>query len=146
MLGSDRANLLRLEEKVLLTQQMEFARSVTQKSGLSVNEVVVKTEIVGRVAGGPEVVTSEVETRDLTVCCNEAPRLPDKPLVLFKCADKHAAKPGEVVTFTLKYSNHGGRPITDVAVVDSLSGRLEYIAGTSQTDRDAVFTMQAIRN
>jgi uncharacterized repeat protein (TIGR01451 family) len=49
---------------------------------------------------------------------------------------------GDIVTFSLRYSNMGGRPITDVAVTDSLSGRLEYVPGSAQSDRDAVFTMQ----
>ena len=142
LLGSDRVNLLRREDRVLLMQQMEFARALSRKTGLSGYETIVGTEVIGRVVGGPEVVSSSVETRDLTVCCNEAPRPPEKPLVLFKCADKHAAQPGDVVTFTLKFSNHGGLPITDVAVVDSLSGRLEYLPGTAQADRDSVFTMQ----
>ena len=47
-----------------------------------------------------------------------------------------------MVTFFLRYSNHGGRPLTDVAVSDSLSGRLEYVAGSAQADRDAVFTTE----
>ena len=141
-IGTDHAVLLRQEERTVLLQQMENARVLSQQMRLSGTEQVVQTEVIGKVEGGAQVVTGEVETRDLTVCCNEAPRPPDKPLVLVKCADKQAAKPGDIVTFTLKYSNHGGRPITDVAVVDSLSGRLEYVPGTAQSDRDAVFTMQ----
>ena len=47
-----------------------------------------------------------------------------------------------MITFTLRYSNVGGRPITDVAVSDSLSGRLEYVEGSAVADRDAVFTTQ----
>ena len=37
-----------------------------------------------------------------------------------------------------------GRPavFTDVAVTDSLSPRLEYVAGSAQSDRTAVFTTQ----
>jgi hypothetical protein len=42
----------------------------------------------------------------------------------------------------LRYSNVGGRPITDVAVADSLSGRLEYVPGSAESDRDAVLTVQ----
>ncbi len=86
---------------------------------------------------------AEVETRDLTVCCNETPCPPDRPLVLIKCADRHSAQVGEVVTFILKYSNHGGQPIADIAVTDSLTTRLDYIPGSSQSDRAAVFTTQA---
>jgi uncharacterized repeat protein (TIGR01451 family) len=105
-------------------------------------ENVVRTAVVGRVELGPEVVIGVVETRDLTVCCNEVPAPPDKPLVLIKCCDATCANPGDVITFVLKYSNHGGRPITDVAVTDSLAGRLEYVPGSAESDRDAVFTTQ----
>jgi uncharacterized repeat protein (TIGR01451 family) len=49
---------------------------------------------------------------------------------------------GDVVTFTLRYSNHGGKPMTDIAVSDSLSGRLEYVPGSAESDREAVFTLQ----
>jgi uncharacterized repeat protein (TIGR01451 family) len=76
------------------------------------------------------------------VCCHEAPCPPDKPLVLIKCADRQSAQVGDVVTFMLKYSNHGGRPISDVAVTDSLTTRLEYVPGSAQSDRAAVFTTQ----
>src|SRR3954462_5600998 len=100
------------------------------------------TAVVGRTEGGPEVVRATAEVRDITVCCNEAPIPPDRPLRLFKWADRQAAQIGDVVTFSLKYSNVGGRPITDVAVSDSLSPRLEYVPGSSQSDRDAVFTIQ----
>jgi uncharacterized repeat protein (TIGR01451 family) len=68
---------------------------------------------------------------------------PERPLVLTKWADKQAAQVGDVITFHLRYSNHGGQPITGVIVSDSLSGRLEYIPGSARADRDAVFTTQA---
>jgi uncharacterized repeat protein (TIGR01451 family) len=67
---------------------------------------------------------------------------PDKPLVLHKCASAHCAQVGDVITFTLCYSNCGGQPMTDIAVSDSLSGRLEYIPGSAKSDRDTVFTTQ----
>ena len=70
------------------------------------------------------------------------PPPPDKPLALHKWADRQAAQVGDVVTFFLKYSNHGGGEISDVAVSDSLTGRLEYIPGSARADRDAVFTLQ----
>ena len=47
---------------------------------------------------------------------------------------------GDEVTFTLKYSNQGGRDISDVAVSDSLTARLEYIPGSAQSSRNAVFS------
>jgi uncharacterized repeat protein (TIGR01451 family) len=74
--------------------------------------------------------------------CRQELKAPDLPLLLCKCADKGAVHVGEIVTFQLKYTNQGGRPITDVAVSDSLSGRLEYVPGSAKSDRDAAFTTQ----
>jgi uncharacterized repeat protein (TIGR01451 family) len=129
-------------ERVRLLKQIEFARQVNQVKGPAGVEQVVGPSAVACVKGGPEVVTSIEETRELTFCCNVPAALPDKPLVLIKCADRDCAQPGDVVTFVLRYANHGGRPLTDVAVVDSLSPRLEYVPGSAQSDRDAVFTTQ----
>jgi len=70
------------------------------------------------------------------------PTPPDRPLVLCKSADKQAAHIGDIVTFTLRFSNQGGQPINEVVVSDSLTTRLEYIPGTAKADRQAVFTMQ----
>ena len=141
-IGSQAIFQLTEQERVLLVKQMELARELSRREGVQENEQVVRTAVVGRVQGGPEVVSAAVETRDFTVCCNEAPHVPDKPLVLYKCADRPAAHVGDVVTFTLRFSNQGGRPLTDVAVSESLTGRLEYIPGSARADRDAVFTTQ----
>src|SRR5262249_26786136 len=67
---------------------------------------------------------------------------PDIPLRICKEVDKHCASIGDIVTFTLRYINPGGQPIRNVVVNDSLTGRLEYVAGSAKSDRDAVFTMQ----
>jgi uncharacterized repeat protein (TIGR01451 family) len=72
----------------------------------------------------------------------EKPQAPERPLILCKTVDKHTVQVGEIVTFTLRYTNQGGQPITGVAVCDSLTGRLEYVSGSAKTDRAAVFTAQ----
>jgi uncharacterized repeat protein (TIGR01451 family) len=141
-IGTQAIYELREEERLRLIRQLEAARELSRRLGVQENDQATGTAVVARVQGGAEVVTASVETRDFTVCCNEVPRVPDKPLVLYKCADRPAAQVGDVVTFTLGYSNHGGRPMTDIAVNDSLTGRLEYIPGSARSDRDAVFTMQ----
>jgi uncharacterized repeat protein (TIGR01451 family) len=141
-IGSQAVYQLREEERLRVLKQLELARELSRRESVRENDQVVVTSVVARVQHGPEVVSAAVEARDFTVCCNEAPRVPDKPLVLYKCADRPAAKVGDVVTFTLRYSNHGGRPLTDIAVNDSLTGRLEYVPGSARSDRDAVFTTQ----
>jgi uncharacterized repeat protein (TIGR01451 family) len=141
-LGTQAIHQLRQEERLRLLKQLELARELSQREGVRENDQVVGTAVVARVQGGPEVVSAVAETRELTICCNEVPHLPEKPLVLFKCADRPCAKVGDIVTFTLRYCNHGSRPLTDVAVTDSLTGRLEYVPGSARSERDAVFTTQ----
>jgi uncharacterized repeat protein (TIGR01451 family) len=141
-IGTQGILAFREQDRMRLVKQMELARELSKREGIQENDQVTGTSVVGRIQGGPEIISTVAETRDFTVCCNEEPRVPDKPLVLYKCADRPAAKVGDVVTFTLRYSNHGGRPLTDIAVSDSLTGRLEYIPGSARSDRDAVFTMQ----
>lgn len=129
-------------QKMHLIQQAKLALELEGSKRLSETTQSTRTSVIGRVKGGPEVVTAVASVRDLTVCCNEAPLVPEKPLVLIKCADRTCAEVGDVITFSLRYSNHGGKPITDVAVSDSLSGRLEFVPGSVETDRDAVLTIQ----
>jgi uncharacterized repeat protein (TIGR01451 family) len=106
------------------------------------NVQVEGTAVVGRTEGGVEVIRATTEARDISCVCGKEPCLPDRPLVVCKWADRIEAEIGDEVTFTIKYSNQGGRPMTDIAVSDSLAGRLEYIPNSAQADRDAVFTLQ----
>jgi uncharacterized repeat protein (TIGR01451 family) len=55
-------------------------------------------------------------------------------------------KVGDVVTITLRYTNRTGKSVTDVVVSDSLSGRLEYVPGTTQSDRPVNVTTAANEN
>jgi uncharacterized repeat protein (TIGR01451 family) len=141
VVGTVRALELAEVERVRMKRQVELALELTKAQRTTSLEQVIGPAVVGRVEG-LSVVSSAVETRDFTVCCHEAPHPPEKPLVLFKWADAQAAQVGDVVTFHLKYSNQGGQPISDVAVVDSLTGRLEYVPGSAKSSRDAVFTIQ----
>jgi uncharacterized repeat protein (TIGR01451 family) len=140
-LCTKQALLLTEVERTRLTKQLELARNLSTSRGPRGVEQLQGTAVVGRVEG-LSIVSATAETRDLTVCCNEVPHAPEKPLILFKWANAQAAQVGDTVTFYLKYSNHGGQPITDVAVSDSLTGRLEYVPGSAKSDRDAVFTTQ----
>lgn len=142
VLGTTRMARLTMEERVNLTRQLEFAHKISRAYGLSGVEQKEGPMVVGRVEGLNTLVRVE-ETRDLTACCHEiTPPAPDKPLYLCKWVNVKSAQVGDVVTFYLKFSNHGGQPIADIAVSDSLTPRLEYIAGSAKSDRDAVFTTQ----
>jgi uncharacterized repeat protein (TIGR01451 family) len=142
LVGTQQVRTLTEVERLKLLKGIQFAKELSQPLLLKENVQVVGPAVIARVESGPEVVKAVAETRDLTVCCNEVPCPPDRPLVLVKCVDRCDAQIGDVVTFTLHYSNHGGRPLTDVAVTDSLTARLEYVPGSAQSDRAAVFTAQ----
>ncbi len=57
-------------------------------------------------------------------------------LKIIKVADKAAAHPGEIVTFTIRFDNIGGRDLFKVRLIDNLSPRLEYIEGSIQSSLD----------
>ncbi len=62
----------------------------------------------------------------------------DKPndnpgqLQIAKFADKKDAKPGDVITFTIRYYNAGPREVHYVRIVDNLTPRLEYVDDSAQ--------------
>lgn len=70
----------------------------------------------------------------------QIPESKDRPLELYKWTDRHSAQVGDVVTFYLKYVNVGGQSIQNVALSDSLTGRLEYVPGSARSDRPCTFT------
>jgi uncharacterized repeat protein (TIGR01451 family) len=67
-------------------------------------------------------------------------------LKLEKTADKADAQPGDTVTFVIKYTNVGDESLTNLAVVDSLPRRLEYVEGSAASSADAVFTAEDSEN
>jgi len=63
------------------------------------------------------------------------------PLTVTKVIDPPGPKQqGEIVTVVIRYANTGTKAATDIVVSDSLSGRLEYIPGSAQTDRPSNFS------
>jgi uncharacterized repeat protein (TIGR01451 family) len=54
-----------------------------------------------------------------------------------------SARPGDILTFTLRFTNTSGHPLKDIGLVDALNQRLEYVEGTSQCSRDAIFLQQS---
>jgi uncharacterized repeat protein (TIGR01451 family) len=129
-------------QRVALKKQVELALKLSRPYGLQEVEQALRPAVVGRVQG-VNVISTLQEVHEIScICIKPVPPPPDKPLSLCKWADRQDAKVGDVVTFFLMYRNHGGQPITDVAVSDSLTGRLEYIPGSAKSDRDAVFTLE----
>lgn len=64
--------------------------------------------------------------------------LAGKPaLRLIKLASTSAAKPGETVDFTLRFDNVGTQPLAAVTILDSLSGRLEFLPDSAECNVEA---------
>jgi uncharacterized repeat protein (TIGR01451 family) len=121
---------------------VEMLASLKGRQRPSITEQVEGPVAIAWLQNKPEVVVARVETREVVGTCKPPELLVDKPLCLEKCADRVAARQGDIVTFTLRYSNRGQLPMSDVAITDSLTTRLEYVQGSARSDRDAVFTTQ----
>jgi len=93
-----------------------------------------KPSAIGQV-GGVRVVAALVEPEELTaypIIC---------PLTVTKLIEPTGPRQaGDIVTITIRYANTGAKAVSDLVVSDSLSGRLEYIPGSAETDRPANFT------
>ena len=55
-------------------------------------------------------------------------------LQIVKLADRSSAKPGDIVTFVIRYDNVGDRELTDVTIVDNLTPRLEFVDDSATSD------------
>lgn len=125
---------------VMLTRNFYVLRGTQTRVGLEGMDNVVGPIIHAQVEG-IAVRGTVIEPDGLTQYRDQCK--PDQPLVLIKSADPREARPGDIVTFTIKYVNYGSRAARDIVVADSLASRLEYVPGSSRGDRPSVFTMQA---
>ena len=108
-----------------------------------------KTMATLRKNGSPRISGMEVEFRDgdallgmMGDSCKAKDVLRDPRLAVHSpTVDPTGPKePGDVVTITIKYANTGSKAVSDIVVSDSLSGRLEYVTGSAQSDRPANFS------
>ncbi len=69
--------------------------------------------------------------------------VPDHPcLRVIKVASTKTARPGEIVDFTIRFDNMGDQAISHMVLIDNLTTRLEYVAGTAQSSRPAEFSTE----
>ena len=87
------------------------------------------------VTNGLQIVASAVEPDELTNLPNE--------LIVVKSIDPNAGvKVGDEVTITIKYENRTQQTVTELVVSDNLTTRLEFVPGTTQSDRPANVTTE----
>jgi uncharacterized repeat protein (TIGR01451 family) len=89
--------------------------------------------VVGTLEGGQEM---QASFRASELVGLEEEELPDGELRIVKLADKKIAQPGDVITFTIRYDNLGGRPLHHIRIIDNLTPRLVYIDQSADSDRD----------
>jgi uncharacterized repeat protein (TIGR01451 family) len=71
---------------------------------------------------------------------------PNRPgLAVVKRVSTGEAEAGDVVTYVIEYRNMGNTPIRDVAIVDSLLPRIEYVKGSALGPKGTAFTSDANR-
>jgi len=68
---------------------------------------------------------------------------PDGRLRICKGADVADGVSGDTVTFVLRIDNVGDSPLRDVVVTDNLTTRLEYLADSQTSSREAEFSFAA---
>ncbi len=90
----------------------------------------------------PQILFSQTGTRSVAVAIEpeEITNYPNDFVVTKTVEPTGAVKPGDVVTFTISYRNGTRAAATDLMLSDSLSGRLEYVPGSAQSDRPANVT------
>lgn len=133
-----------IHDKLLNTfQDLAFVRSGTfeqtdaARLQLGLNSALVWSReqnpiIVAKIdvpTEGLQTVTSSC----LTVIDDLPSHQPGK-LRVVKLADKKAAEPGDVITFTIRYDNEGPREVHHVRIVDNLTPRLEFIPDSATSD------------
>jgi uncharacterized repeat protein (TIGR01451 family) len=97
-----------------------MVNGVAQMLGLSRPQIIASR-------AGLAVIGSTLEVEEITS---------PSDLTVTKSVDPAGpVKPGDEVTFTLRYRNGLLAPVTDLVLSDSLSGRLEYVPGSAQSDR-----------
>ena len=117
-----------LTESAKLSEQTEAATVWTLDKGV---QIVVD--------GTPaEVATGDARAEATFTIDHES-----KPgLRIVKVASACAAKPGEIVEFTLRLDNVGNEPVGNVTVMDNLTTRLQYVEGSQTASIPARFVTE----
>lgn len=77
---------------------------------------------------------------DVIYGLEEPPTFPK--LRIIKLASTGHAAPGQTVAFTIRFDNVGTETINNIIIVDNLSPRLEYVAGSAQCSLPHQFSTQ----
>jgi len=119
------ATVLKQADEALLEIRIQSAQVWTRDQ----NPVIVGT------VDGVQLVDSKFKVAELAGTDVRGPGR----LRIVKLTDARVASQGDEITFTIRYENPGDSPVTDVTIVDNLTPRLEYLAGSQSGTRAARF-------
>lgn len=105
-------------EKAVLAQRVDAAMTWS-------SDQAVQVMVEGRAAS----VLNENQKAELTYTVDPQG---EPQLRVIKIASKQFAEPGELIDFTIRFDNIGSQPMGNVTIMDSLTGRLEYIEDSQQ--------------
>jgi uncharacterized repeat protein (TIGR01451 family) len=97
------------------------------------NPVIVAADVAGQEVYAEFHVEEFVEAEDRS-CKGD--------LKIVKLVDEPAARPGDVITFTIRYENIGDRELRRIRIVDNLTPRLELLRDSMQSDREGEFFVE----
>ncbi len=89
--------------------------------------------VISASAGSLQEVYSRFKPEELVGLETKHKRKGDLRIV--KLADKQVARPGDVITFTIRYDNLGDRELRNVRIVDNLTPRLQFLEDSATSDR-----------
>ncbi len=122
-----RRGVMHGDEKPRLSNQVQAALVWAEKDRV---QVMIDEEVA--ITESHDLATQEAVTYELP---------PGKHrLRICKVASTAAARPGEIVEFTLRFDNLGDQEVGNVTILDNLTTRLEYVEGSAQCSLEANFS------
>lgn len=142
-----------IDQPILIEDALAALINILEQPALRLDEILgPKVRIAAQAASqwtadrGVQVTIGELPalevTRDLKAAELRLYEVGPARLQICKLANRHSAKPGEVVTFALRFDNVGGQPLRNVVIMDSLTTRLEYIEGSQTCTKGAKFSVE----
>src|SRR5262249_52146748 len=93
-------------QRVLAHLQAEGVQATWQRTRVSIAEQRTTLDVVARIVGVPGILKGTLAPAEKTGVCQTPPKeLCDRPLLLKKFTDKDSAQLGDIVTFTIQFSN-----------------------------------------
>jgi uncharacterized repeat protein (TIGR01451 family) len=116
-------------------QSKQSVHSMDGKVWLGGIDTIKGVQISGTIAGAKAIgIVKEPDEISAAPFC--------EPISLFKWSEPKEAHVGDVVTFYLRYHNHTKESVDNLVISDSLTARLEYVAGSARANREATLTVQ----